>query len=816
MLEYNMLSPLSPLSPQALRRSIDPAQLGIESTDELAPHESIIGQDRAVAALEFGLGIHSAGFNIFVAGERGIGKMTAVRSFLESLATKRPSPSDWCYVENFKDSYQPNALQFPSGQARKFQQSVKSLIEAIRRDIPRTFESEDFIARQAEITQRFDVQRAGILTELRNKAYAVELGLQFTPYGIVSIPQIEGRPITPQEFEAMSPEQRAQWQTRNDAIQIEIQASLKQIRELDRQIQAQLQALNAQTADYVVGGLIDDLCEAYAEAAPVLTHLQRLRADVLSNIDLFRTPQPTQGQGAEAQMMPAWVREQQFRKYEVNVFVSNGEHTGAPVVLELNPNYPNLFGRIEKETQMGALYTDFTMIKAGALHRANGGYLVLLVDNLLRSGVSWDSLKRALRSHEISIEELGEQLGLFTTKSLKPQPLPLDVKVVLIGRSLYYHLLHAYDEDFAELFKVLADFDLSMSHNETNVQRFLDFLCTLCHKENLRHLESSAAANLLEYDMRLAEDQNKLSTHFGIIADTLREANYWAAKDNSPTILSKHIAKALDQRVYRVNLVQQHLREMIDRGVLMLETSGQSIGQVNGLAVLSLGEFSFGNANRITASVTPGRRGIVDIEREVALGGPIHSKGVLILSGYLAHQYGKNKPIAFEARLVFEQSYSGVEGDSASSTELYALLSALSGLPIKQSLAVTGSVNQHGEVQAIGGVNEKIEGFFDICNVKGLTGEQGVIIPASNVQHLMLREDVVEAVCQQRFHVWAVRTIDEGISILTGVEAGQRDANGRFPENSVNALVEARLAMFEHALSRDEARSRSRRRHGKI
>ncbi|MBU6362330.1 MAG: AAA family ATPase, partial [Chloroflexi bacterium] len=321
---------------------------------------------------------------------------------------------------------------------------------------------------------------------------------------------------------------------------------------------------------------------------------------------------------------------------------------------------------------------------------------------------------------------------------------------------------------------------------------------------------------LLEYDMRLAEDQNKLSTHFGIIADTLREANYWAAKDNSPTILSKHIAKALDQRVYRVNLVQQHLREMIDRGVLMLETSGQSIGQVNGLAVLSLGEFSFGNANRITASVTPGRRGIVDIEREVALGGPIHSKGVLILSGYLAHQYGKNKPIAFEARLVFEQSYSGVEGDSASSTELYALLSALSGLPIKQSLAVTGSVNQHGEVQAIGGVNEKIEGFFDICNVKGLTGEQGVIIPASNVQHLMLREDVVEAVCQQRFHVWAVRTIDEGISILTGVEAGQRDANGRFPENSVNALVEARLAMFEHALSRDEARSRSRRRHGKI
>lgn len=804
---------ITPLSYQSLRRNIDPAQLGIQSTGELLPsaeaaHKSIIGQDRAVSALEFGLGIQANGFNIFVAGERGIGKMTAVRSFLESLAVNRPAPNDWCYVENFKDSYQPKALAFPPGQARKFQLAVKTLIEAMRRDIPRAFEAEEFIARQGEITQKLDAQRANILENLRHKAYEVELGLQFTPYGVVAIPQIKGRPITPQEFEAMPPAQRLEWQSRNELIQGEIQQALKQIREMDRQTQEQMQALIAQTADYVVGGLIDDLCEQYAEVTPVLAHLQALRADVLSNIDLFRAPSP----GNEGQPMPAWLREQQFRRYEVNVFVSNGDHTGAPVVLELNPNYPNLFGRIEKETQMGALYTDFTLIKAGALHRANGGYLVLLADNLLRNGVSWDGLKRALRSHEISIEELGEQLGLFTTKSLRPQPLPLDVKVVLIGRPLYYHLLHAYDEDFAELFKVLADFDLVMDHNETNVQQFLNFLRTLCHKENLRHLDRAAVAGLLEYDMRLAADQNKLSTHFGVIADTLREANYWADKDGSDVILEKHVTQALEQRVYRVNLVQQRLREMISRGVLMIETSGQRVGQVNGLAVLGLGEFSFGNVNRITASVTPGRGGIIDIEREVALGGPIHSKGVLILSGYLARQYGSKRPIALEARLVFEQSYAGVEGDSASSTELYALLSALSGLPIKQGIAVTGSVNQHGEVQAIGGVNEKVEGFFDICSASGLTGEQGVVIPASNAQHLMLREDVVEAVRQGRFHIWAVRNINEGISILTSVEAGERDTFGHFPDGSVNERVEARLAELEQALREEGNRPQPKQR----
>jgi lon-related putative ATP-dependent protease len=799
---------LAPLPSTALRRTIDPLGLGIDTTDQLAPQESIIGQDRAVRALEFGLGIQATGFNIYVAGERGIGKMTAVRSFLESLAVKRPTPPDWCYVENFKDTYQPKALELPSGQARKFQQDVKAFIEAIRRDIPRTFESEEFIARQTEITKRLDQLRASIIERLRSVAFAAGLNLQFTPYGVMSIPQIEGRPMTPQEFEAMKPEDRMKWQTRNDSIQGDIQAALKQIRDLDRQTQEQWQRLNAQTADYVVSGLYDDLCEMYSNQPSVIAYLQSVREDVLSNIDLFRTPQPpAEGQ----QPVPTWVREQAFRKYEVNVFVSNGDHSGAPVVVELNANYPNLFGKIEKETQMGALYTDFTMIKAGALHRANGGYLVLLVENVLRGMASWESLKRALRSREISIEDVGEQYGFIATKSLKPQPLPLDIKVVLVGRKLYYHLLHAYDEDFPELFKVLADFDLSMADNEKNVQRFLEFMCTLCNKEHMRHLDSAAAAKLLEYAIRLADDQNKLTTHFGIIADTLREANFWAQKDDAPKIMAKHIAHALEQRVYRVNLVQQHLREMIERGVLMIATSGKVVGQVNGLSVMSFGEFGFGSVSRITASVTPGRRGIVDIEREVALGGPIHSKGVLILSGYLAHRYGGEKPIALDARLVFEQSYAGVEGDSASSTELYALLSALSGVPIKQSIAVTGSVNQHGRVQAIGGANEKIEGFFDICSVKGFTGDQAVIIPASNVQHLMLREDIVEAVKDGRFNIWAVNTIDEGISLLTGIEAGERDEKGKFPAGSINALVEARLSTLAQALSlNDDSEPRKR------
>jgi lon-related putative ATP-dependent protease len=489
-----------------------------------------------------------------------------------------------------------------------------------------------------------------------------------------------------------------------------------------------------------------------------------------------------------------------FRRFEVNLLVDNSRQQGAPVVVELNPSYGALFGRVEKESLFGALHTDFTMIKPGSFHRANGGFLVLPVEDVLRNPGAWEGLKRTLRSREIAVEDLAERLGLVANKSLRPQPIPLDVKVVLVGRAFWYYLLHAHDEEFAELVKVRAEFDTRTDRTEENVAEFLGFLRGFCERQGLGRLDAGAAAALLDHASRLAEDQEKLSTHFGALADVVREAAYWAAQAGAATVGAAHVKRALDEKVYRSNLIEERIREMIGRGTILISTEGAVAGQVNGLSVVGLGDYQFGRPSRITASVGPGRGGVVDIEREVELGGPIHSKGVLILSGFLAHRFAQERPLTLAARLVFEQSYEGVEGDSASSAELYAILSALSGMPVRQGIAVTGSVNQRGEVQAIGGVNQKIEGFFDVCRIQGLSGGQGVLIPRSNVQNLMLREDVVEAVRAGKFHVWAVSRVDEGIEVLTGAVAGERGKDGIFPEGSVNGLVDGRLREYARRL----------------
>lgn len=783
------------LSPEQLRRTFDPKALGIETTEKIKPLEGIIGQKRAVTALQFGLGIREIGFNIYVAGPPGIGKMTAVQSFLEELARKKETPPDWCYVNNFDDSYQPRVCKLPAGRGHEFQQGLKNLIDHVRRELPKAFESEEYGAKRDEIVKAFNKQREAVVEQISRQATQAGFTLQAMPFGIMILPVLGGRPLSEQEFQALPALAREDLQRRRNALQEELKAAMKHIRQLERAVQEKLQELDQQIALYLVGGLIDDLREKYRDLPEVVDHLQAVQKDILENIETFKASPSSQREGAAP---PPWVQELPFRKYQVNVLVDNSQQQGAPVVVELNPSYSNLFGRIEKETQFGALYTDFTMIKAGSLHRANGGYLVLPVEDVLRNLLSWDGLKRALHSREIQIEELAERLGFISTKSLRPQPIPLDVKVVLVGRPLLYYLLHAYDDEFPELFKVKADFDTRMDRNDNNTQDFLSFLCTFCQKENLKHLDSSAVAKLLEHASRLAEDQEKLSTHFGALADIIREAHFWA--QNALHVSAKHVQKALDEKVYRSNLIQEKIEEMIARGTLLIDTVGQAVGQVNGLSVVSLGDYLFGKPSRITASVGPGREGIIDIEREVELGGPIHSKGVLILSGYLAQKYAQDKPLTLGARLVFEQSYEGVEGDSASSAELYALLSALSDLAVKQGVAVTGSVNQHGEVQAIGGVNQKIEGFFDVCKTKGLTEEQGVIIPQSNVQNLMLREDVIEAVKANRFHIWAVKTIDEGIEILTGVPAGERGPDGKFPKNTVNHRVEQRLREFAECL----------------
>ncbi|HET9222223.1 MAG TPA: ATP-binding protein, partial [Roseiflexaceae bacterium] len=687
-----------------------------------------------------------------------------------------------------------NALQLPAGRGRQLQQGMNNLIAHVRRELPRAFEGDDYSSRRDAILKELHQQRGELLERFNERALQEGFAIQALPGGVAYIPLKEGHPLKDEEFEAMPPEARTALLRRRDQLQEEMKAVMKQGRVLERAAQEQLQVLDKQIALTIVGGLIDDLDEHYQDLPQVRAYLKATQEDILTNIEPFK--QGSAEPPSEGAVATPWLKDLPFRKYQVTVLVDNSKQAGAPVVVELNPSYPNLIGRIEKESQFGALSTDFTLVKAGSLHRANGGYLVLPAEDLLRNVMSWEGLKRALHSHEIAIEELGERLGFLTTKGLRPQPIPLDVKVVLVGSFLPYQLLHAYDEIFPELFKVRADFDSSMAWNEANVAACLGFMAAFCRKERLTHLDAGAAARLLEHSLRLTEDQTRLSTLFGVLADVIREANFWASQEGASVIGAMHIRKALDEKVYRSSLIQERIQELIAEGTLLIDSDGQRVGQINGLAVVSLSDYAFGKPNRITASVGSGSGGIIDIEREVKLGGPLHSKGVMILSGYLTRTYAQDKPLTLAARLVFEQSYEGVEGDSASAAELYALLSALADVPIKQGIAVTGSVNQHGDIQPIGGVNAKIEGFFDVCRAKGFTGDQGALIPSRNVQHLMLREDVVAAVLAGQFHIWAVGTIDEGITLLTGMAAGERDFEGQYPEDSVNGRVDRRLRAF--------------------
>ncbi len=777
---------LNELSFEKLRRECDPRLMRCETTEEISPLEEIIGQERAVRALRFGLEIKERGFNIYVAGYPGTGRTTAVKDFLEELAKTKPVPHDWCYVNNFSNPYEPKAIRLPPGKGKVFQRDMANLLSETQRVLPQTFKSEDYAAKREATIRTIEEERNKLFTQLNKRAQEEGFILQSTPIGLLTIPVVKGKPLSDQEFIALNPQLREEIQRRREKLNVDLRNAIRQLRDLEGKINDELKKLNREVALYAIGHLVADLKEKYKEFPEVVTYIEEAQNDVLENLTQFiKEPEapPTPFQ------FP-WTKELPFKKYEVNVIVDNSGLQGAPVVLELNPTYQNLFGRIEKEAQFGVLTTDFTMIRGGSLHKANGGYLVLPAEEILRNIFSWDSLKMALKSEMVTVEEAGERLGFITTKGLRPASIPLNIKVVLIGNPLLYLMLNMYDMDFKELFKVKADFDTTMDRTEENMQKYAAFVCTFCRKEKLKHLDASAVAKIIEYSSRLAEDQEKLSTRFAEIADIIREANFYAVQENSNYITASHVKKAIEEEIYRSNLIQEKIQEMIRRGLFLIETEGEAVGQVNGLSVMSLGDFAFGRPSRVTTSVGMGREGIIDIEREARLGGRIHTKGVMILSGYLAENYAQDKPLSLTARLVFEQSYEEVEGDSASSTELYAITSALSGLPIKQRIAVTGSVNQKGEVQAIGGVNEKIEGFFEVCKAKGLTGQQGVIIPESNVQNLMLKEEVVDAVKAGKFHIYPVKTIDQGIEILTGVKAGVRRPDGTFEEETVNYMVD--------------------------
>jgi len=774
-----------------LRKECDPKLMRCETTEELSPLEEIIGQERAVKALRFGLDIEQLGFNIYVAGYPGTGRTTAVKDFLEEIAKKKQVPSDWCYVNNFKNSYEPKAIRLPSGKVKDFQTDVSNLIVEAQRALPKAFESEEYATKQESIIKAIGEERDGLFSQLSKRAQEEGFALQTGPTGLLVIPVVKGKPLNEREFNALSPRTRDEILKRREKLDADLSSAIRQFRALEGKAKDEIENLNREVALYAIGHLFADLKEKYKEFHEVTTYLDDMQNDILENLIQFLKPE-----ASKAPPVPfpvPWMKELPFKKYEVNVIVDNSDLKGAPVTVELNPTYQNIFGRIEKEAQFGVLTTDFTMIRPGSLHKANGGYLVLPTEELLQNMFSWDGLKRALKNKEVVVEEAGERLGFITTKGLRPEPIPLSVKVVLIGNPLLYQMLYSMDKDFKELFKVKADFDTSMNRTEKNMQKYAAFVCTFCGKENLKHLDASAVAKIIEYASRLAEDQEKLSTKFGDIADIVQEANFYALQENSEYVSADHVKKAIEEKIYRSNLIQKKIQEMMERNILLIDTDGEAVGQVNGLSVMSLGDFSFGAPSRVTASIGLGREGIIDIQREAKLAGPIHTKGVLILSGYMAEKYAQDKPLSLSARLVFEQSYGMVEGDSASSTELYCMLSALSGVPIKQSIAVTGSVNQKGEVQAIGGVNEKIEGFFEVCKAKGFTGEQGVLIPESNVQNLMLKEEVVETVQEGKFHIYPVKTIDQGIEILTGVKAGARRPDGTFEEGTVNYRVDKRL-----------------------
>jgi lon-related putative ATP-dependent protease len=792
------------LDPAKLYQYVDPGQFSFETTDEVEDLTEVIGQPRAVEAMRFGMGIEEKGFNIYAMGPTGIGKESLMRRFFEERAQDEPAPSDWCYVNNFEDDHKPRVIELPAGVGVEFRDDMDELVEQFDTALSAAFESEEYQSRRQSVMEEFREKQQQGFEDLQRRAREEDVRLIRTPAGLAVAPVRDGEVLSPDEIQQLSEEEQERLQNKVEEMQEELQGILRQVPGWQREMRERLDELNREMANLAIGGLIDELREKYSDYPEVVAHLDAVQEDVVENAENFLPQQGGQQggiqqqlqqmmQGGDAQGRQAMVREALMRRYKVNAIVDNSETEHAPVIYEDNPTYQNLVGRIEHMARMGALTTDFHLIKGGALHRANGGYLLLDARKVLTEPYAYEALKRAMDSGKIRIESLGRQLSLISTVSLEPEPIPLDVKVGLYGNRLIYYLLTQYDPDFAELFKVQADFHEEMDRDDENQQLYARLIGTMVHEAELQPFDRDAVARVIEHSARMVGDSEKLSTKGETIGDLLREANYWAKENGNGVVTAEDVQRSIDAQIYRADRLRERMQDAILRDTILVDTEGEEAGQINGLSIIPLGGFMFGRPTRITARTRMGKGEVVDIEREVELGGPIHSKGVLILAGFLGSRYAEEKPLSLSASLVFEQSYGQVEGDSASSAELYALLSSLAEVPIRQSMAVTGSVNQRGQVQAIGGVNQKIEGFFDICKARGLTGDQGVLIPVSNVKNLMLRHDVIDAVEEGRFHIYPVETVDEGIEILTGVPAGERGPDGNYPEGTINYEVEERL-----------------------
>jgi len=777
---------------ELLRSRVSMEKFSFSTTAELVSDKRLIGQERAAKAVSFGLSLDKKGFNIFVVGNPGSGRMTYAMRQIEAKAKKLPAPDDWLYMHNFENPSSPIAINMPAGQGKRFAQTMTDVIEELKSTLSKAFEDSQYEDAKAQLVKEFQEQVNELMDRLRNIAQQNGFLIKRTPQGFVNIPLVKveedgkvvQREMQQEEFEALPEEEQKRLQEISEKISQHTLETLRKIRDLEKTLKDRIKELERNISRSAISPFLSELRERYGKSQKLLEWIAPMEEDVIKNFNIFVA-------AARDESI-----EVDFGKYMVNVFVSNDPEEGAPVIRESNPTYYNLMGKVEYESRQGYLYTDFRKIVAGAIHRANGGYLVLEAEELLRQYLSYDALKRALKDEKLTIENLGEQLGFLPVSSLRPEPIPLNIKVVIVGTRLIYYLLSLYDKEFSELFKIKADFDVDMPRNENTEYDMAVFVAEYTQQENLLPYDREAVGEVIEYASRLADHKQRMTTQMNKITEVLVEATAWARAEGKELVEASDVRKAIKEMRYRVSLIEDRMFKAFEDGILRVEVDGERVGQINGLTVIDMREHSFGHPVRITSNVYMGQEGVVNIEREVKLTGPIHNKGLLILSSYLGKKYAQDMPLTLTARIAFEQTYEEIEGDSASSTELYCLLSSLSGYPLKQGIAVTGSVDQFGNIQPIGGVNEKIEGFFRYCKLRGLTGEQGVMIPKLNLIHLMLDHEVLEAVEEGKFHIWAIDTVDEGLEILTGVPAGVPDESGKYPDETIHGKAKERLRFF--------------------
>lgn len=789
------------LSYKSLKKYCNAEKLPFETTEELEPISTGIGQDRGIKALEFGLNVDIKGYNLYLEGPSGVGKTMYTKKYLDTISKKKKTPPDWCYVYNFSNPNEPIAISLPAGQGKEFKETMDQFIKDIKNDINSTFSNEDFEKEKNSIRQKFEQKRTSLLEKLNKESAKYGFEVKTAQNGIYMMPVVNGKTLQEEEFEKLDEDVKKEYEDKSNIVQEQIISAISQIKSIEKEADLKIEEWQSNIALLTVNARINLIKSAYKRNKKINQFLDNIKHNILKNIAAFMEPK----QPANAPTNPGQMLQQNkpWENYRVNLFIDNSELEGAPVVMDSNYSYHNIFGKLEYENYYGSLKTDHTMLKAGLLQKANGGYIIFQAKDLLENQLCYNALKKALRIKETTIENTADQRSSMVMVSLKPEPIPLDIKVILIGNANIYHSLLAMDSDFRKLFKAKVEFEDDAPRTDENVIKLARFMHGFCEQEGLSHLDKYAVAKIIEYASRLADNQNKLSTRFNDLAQIIGEACTWAKMDKSKIVKEEHIVKALAEQIERIKKYDTKYTEMIRENTLLISTKGEEIGQINGLTVMTIGDYTFGKPAKITANTYVGKTGIINIEREVSLSGSSHSKGVLILNGYLGEMFAQDIPLSLTASICFEQLYNGVDGDSASSTELYALLSSLSGLPINQGIAVTGSVNQKGEIQPIGGVNAKIEGFYQVCKMRGLDGSHGVIIPVQNIMNLNLSDEVVDAVKNKKFHVYAISNIEEGIEILTGVPAGKKDKNGNFPAGTVNHLVYEKLKKYAKISAKD-------------